>query len=215
VIVRVFRGQVHPGRQREFERHLRERGIPDFRAQPGCEAVHVGVPTPESPDEFLVVSVWRDIDALRRWAGTTWAAPKVAPDEAEMLARSWVHHYQAPSAVALAAAGEDGHGAQVLEAGPLRLDLLRRVAEVDGREHELPPKEFAVLAELARRPGQPIPSAELAWRAWPDAEAVTGEDVRRTVYRLRRLLRDHRREPPLIRNRRGHGYVLRRGSGRP
>jgi DNA-binding response OmpR family regulator len=28
------------------------------------------------------------------------------------------------------------------------------------------------------------------------------------VYRLRRLLGDHRRTPPLIRNRRGYGYVL-------
>lgn len=72
----------------------------------------------------------------------------------------------------------------------------------------LPPREFGVLVELALHPQQPISSAELARRVWPESAWTTGDDVRRTVYRLRRAMGDHERRPPLIRNRRGFGYVL-------
>jgi DNA-binding response OmpR family regulator len=40
---------------------------------------------------------------------------------------------------------------------------------------------------------------------------MNGDDVRRLVYRLRRHLGDDRRRRPLIRNRRGYGYVLEAG----
>lgn len=203
MIVRVFRGEVHPGCHAEFERLLRERALPEFRATQGMLRVHVATPTVQAPDEFLVVTVWRDLGALRAWTGDRWSQARVSPDEAPLLRRTFVHHYETD-----ADPGELLAGAEVLDSGPVRVDLLRRIAEVDGREVELPPKEFAVLAELVRRPGRPVPAAELARLAWPEGDGATGEDVRRAVYRLRRLIGDHHRTPPLIRNRRGHGYVL-------
>lgn len=209
MIVRVFRGQVKPGHGPAFERHLRETGIPEFHRHPGMLRVHVGWPSEQAPDEFLVVTLWRDLDALRGYTGARWTEAKVAPEEAALLRRTFVHHYRTGADPGdLLAAGSD-----LLDGGSVRVDLLRRVATVDGRDIELPPKEFAVLAELVRRSGQPVPTRELARLVWPDGDGVTGEDVRRTIYRLRTLLGDHRRRPPLIRNRRGHGYVLagRRG----
>jgi DNA-binding response OmpR family regulator len=71
--------------------------------------------------------------------------------------------------------------------------------------------EFAVLSELPTRPGLPTTSAELARHVWPDRPDMNGDDVRRLVYRLRRHLGDDRRRHPLIRNRRGYGYVLEAG----
>jgi DNA-binding winged helix-turn-helix (wHTH) protein/heme-degrading monooxygenase HmoA len=208
VIVRVFRGQVLPGRHAEFERLLRDRAIPDFRSRPGMVRVHVATPTEQAPDEFLVVTVWRDLKALRAFTGDTWSQARITPEEAPLLRRAFVHHYET--------GGDPGDllvpGSEVVDAGRVRVDLLRRTATVDGREVELPPKEFAVLAELVRRPDRPVPSAELARLAWPEGDGTTGDDVRRAIYRLRRLLGDHARRPPLIRNRRGHGYVL---SARP
>jgi DNA-binding response OmpR family regulator len=97
---------------------------------------------------------------------------------------------------------------ELLDAGPIRIDIAERIAFVDDVPVELPPKEFALLAELALHPGQPIPSAEIATRVWPESAWITGDDVRRTVYRLRKLIGDDDRTTPLIRNRRGYGYVL-------
>ncbi len=97
---------------------------------------------------------------------------------------------------------------ELLDAGPIRIDIAERIVFVDDVPVELPPKEFALLAELALHPGQPIPSAEIATRVWPESAWITGDDVRRTVYRLRKLIGDDERATPLIRNRRGYGYVL-------
>jgi heme-degrading monooxygenase HmoA len=204
VITRVFRGQVQPGKQDEFRRVLEERGIPHFRQHAGFLGAHVGLPTEASPDEFLVITMWEDLDALRTFAGEHWYEAKILPGERDLLRTSFVHHYFT----------EDGERwpppepPEVIDLGPVTVDLARRVARLRGRQIDLPPREFAVLAELALSPARPIPSAELARHVWPDRPEMNGDDVRRVVYRLRRLIGDHRRRRPLIRNRRGHGYVL-------
>jgi DNA-binding response OmpR family regulator len=55
---------------------------------------------------------------------------------------------------------------------------------------------------------EPIPPDELAQRVSPYDKTITSDDIRRSVYRLRKLIGDGRRHPPLIHNRRGFGYVL-------
>jgi DNA-binding winged helix-turn-helix (wHTH) protein/heme-degrading monooxygenase HmoA len=207
VLIRVFRGRVRPGKQREFLRVLEAQGIPHFRTHPGFLGVHVGMPTEASPDEFLVTTTWRDLDAIRTFAGERWYEAKILPGERHLLRSADVHHYWA----------EDGERwpprepLDVVEVGPLAIDLARRLVTVSGREVALPPQEFAVLSELATRPGLPTTSAELARTVWPDRPVMNGDDVRRLVYRLRRHLGDDRRRRPLIRNRRGYGYVLEAG----
>jgi len=210
MITRLFRGRARSGQGETFERMIREEALPAFEANPGVVSVHFGTPTEATPDEFLVVTVWRDLESLRAYAGERWTEPKLSLEEAHMLASATVHHYRNGNGEAVGSTTLAGNGPapDVLDLGPLRVDLGRRTAELDGGRVELPPREFAVLAELALRPGRPVPSEELAKLAWPATAWPTGEDVRRTVYRLRRLLGDHQRDRPLIRNRRGHGYVL-------
>jgi DNA-binding winged helix-turn-helix (wHTH) protein/heme-degrading monooxygenase HmoA len=204
VIIRVFRGVVQPGRQAEFLRVLEEQGIPHFRSHSGMLGVHVGTPTEASPDEFLVTTMWQDLDALRTFAGERWYEAKILPGERELLRSAHVHHYWT----------EEGERwpprepPEVIEVGPMTVDLARRIVRVRGRDIDLPPREFTVLAELAAQPDRPIPSADLAARVWPEDTGMTADDVRRVVYSLRRLIGDDRRKRPVIRNRRGYGYVL-------
>ena len=152
----------------------------------------------------MVTTTWRDLDAIRTFAGERWYEAKILPGERDILRSADVHHYWA----------EDGERwpprdpPDVIEVGELAVDLTRRMVTVSGREVALPPQEFTVLAELAARPGLPTTSAELARSVWPDRPGMNGDDVRRLVYRLRRHLGDDRRRNPLIRNRRGYGYVL-------
>lgn len=201
-----------------YRRFVLERAVPQFRARPGLESFRIGAPSGDG-DEFVVVTVWRDLGSLKAFTGPDWERPKTSADERRMLKRTFVRHYLdvtpsvdiAPDGLAATPPGEPY---RTLDAGDLRLDLAGRMVQVDGTSFELPPREFQVLVELALHPGQPIPSDELARRAWPDAPAATGDDVRRTVYRLKRRLADDPRHP-VIRNRRGYGYVLEpRSAGR-
>jgi hypothetical protein len=39
VIIRVFRARIHPGKEDEFERFVRDTGVPMVEAQAGCSQV--------------------------------------------------------------------------------------------------------------------------------------------------------------------------------
>jgi DNA-binding winged helix-turn-helix (wHTH) protein/heme-degrading monooxygenase HmoA len=213
VIIRVFRGVVQPGKEKDFLKVLHGEGIPHLRSQRGMLGVHVGMPTEASPSEFLVTTTWEDLDALRTFAGERWFEAKILPRERALLKTAQVHHYWTEE-------GErwpPSDPPDVVDVGPLTVDLGRRIVRLRGRDIELPPREFAVLSELVLHPDHPISSRDLAARVWPGRTWMNGDDVRRVVYSLRRLIGDDRRKRPLIRNRRGFGYVLEgpvRRSGR-
>ena len=95
----------------------------------------------------------------------------------------------------------------VMEVGELRIDIAARVAWLGEELVKLPPKEFDILVELARAPGQPVTAGELVRRVWPDDAFATADDVYWHVWRLRKLLGYH---GPRVRvaTRRGYGYLL-------
>ena len=212
VIVRVLRAQIRPGREDQYLQLLRRDGLPLLRAAAAID-VEVGTPTSYSPHEFLVTTRWATIEHLQAFAGPRWYRARILPGEADLLRSIAVHHYEVhpglpdgpPSARSPEAPPPPGAG--IIEAGPLTVDLLRSVAFLDGTLVELPPREFLVLAELARRPREPLSAEELASVVWPDRSWGTADDVRRIVYRLRRKL-DGNGHRSLIRNRRGFGYLL-------
>lgn len=97
MIIRVFRGVVQPGMQDDFERLIRDRAIPEFRAHPGLVTLQFGTPREQNPDEFLVVTVWRSLDDLRAFAGDGFLRAKVSKGERRFLRDAFVHHYEEAS----------------------------------------------------------------------------------------------------------------------
>ncbi len=208
VIIRVFRGRVRPGMQAAYLRFLYERAVPELTRHPGVIGFHVGEPLDEQGDEFVVTSVWASLNDLRAFAGRRWRDARIMPGEDKLLLEKHVHHYLAGPSQFPAPASAAPTRPDRIELGSLTVDLRGRMALIDGRPVALPPREFSVLAELARRPDEPVPASELALRVWPESAMVTADDVRRVVYRLRRALGDQRRREPLIRLRKGFGYYL-------
>jgi quinol monooxygenase YgiN len=94
MIVRVFRGQIRPGHHAEFERKFREISLPLVQAQPGLTSVVIGRPVPAAPDEFVMISTWTDVAALRAFAGADYTAAVIPHGMEEHMVRSWVHHYE-------------------------------------------------------------------------------------------------------------------------
>lgn len=90
-----------------------------------------------------------------------------------------------------------------LVVGPLRLDLVRRTAAVEGREVELTAREFRLAETLARHPGQVLSREQLLDRVWGLAHDPGSNVVDVYVGYLRRKL-----GPDLIQTVRGMGYRL-------
>ena len=92
----------------------------------------------------------------------------------------------------------------VLSAGPLRVDVARHRATLDGEPLPLTPKEFGVLEYLVTRPGRVVSSEELLEHVWDANADPFTQTVRVTVGTLRRKLGDGWIETVV-----GRGYRLR------
>jgi DNA-binding response OmpR family regulator len=76
----------------------------------------------------------------------------------------------------------------LLTLGPLRVDLNQHAVSVDGQPVELTPKEFDLLALLARNPGRAFARDYLMEKVWGYDAAGTDRTVDTHVLRLRKKL---------------------------
>jgi transposase/quinol monooxygenase YgiN len=93
IIIRIFRARLKPGMRSAFEQLCHERSIPLIRSNPGSLAVHVGKPAAGRSDDFVLVSVWRDLPSLKAFAGERWDEALILPGEADLLEEAAVEHY--------------------------------------------------------------------------------------------------------------------------
>ncbi|MGH2805829.1 MAG: winged helix-turn-helix domain-containing protein [Actinomycetota bacterium] len=200
MLVRMFHGCVVPGMEDRYSSYLHDTAAPKILANPGARKVEIFEPMIEG-DAFVVESVWDDTDALISFAGPSWDQPHVLPSEVEMLASASVSHYRS---------GSTYRGSIVTSpSGRVSIDISAGVVVISGDVYQLPPLEGSLLTELVQREGHFMGSAELARIVWRDSAAVRPNDVRRCVYRLRKLTNDHHRTDPLVHSRRGYGYMFR------
>jgi DNA-binding winged helix-turn-helix (wHTH) protein len=88
------------------------------------------------------------------------------------------------------------------------IEMAARTVVVNGDRMQLPPTEFDLLAALASRPGEVIPSQELLQMVWPDSTWMTNHDLHWRIWNIRRRIGDQGREDKILENRRGVGYLV-------
>ncbi|WP_293992498.1 DUF4118 domain-containing protein [Sphingomonas sp.] len=93
-------------------------------------------------------------------------------------------------------------------AGDVTIDLFHRTVTRDGEPVHLAPKEYAVLAELAKYPGRVIGHDHLLRTAWGPAQATQVDYLRVAVRGLRRKLERDPTVPRIIINEPAVGYRL-------
>ena len=92
MILRVYHARVYAGQEAEFERLFRADALPQMRRQPGLISIQVGRGLEGAP-EFIILSRWRDLDALRPYAGEGWQAPPSLHPAAGVPEEASVEHY--------------------------------------------------------------------------------------------------------------------------
>ena len=93
MLVRVFRARIREGRVDDFKRMVQEQSIPWLEGSDGMLGYIPGEPLDESNREFVMVTLWRDVDCLRAFAGEDWQTPVVTEDEAPLVEEMFAHHY--------------------------------------------------------------------------------------------------------------------------
>lgn len=96
-----------------------------------------------------------------------------------------------------------------IEIGDVSIDLFRRAVLRDGDEIHLTPKEYAVLAELAKHRGRVLTHRHLLRTVWGPAQEGQIDYLRVAVRALRQKLEREPSRPTLIVNEPAVGYRLK------
>lgn len=99
-------------------------------------------------------------------------------------------------------------GRTTVTAGDVSIDLMQRRVTRGEEEVHLTPKEYGVLAELARFPGRAITHRQLLRSVWPNDRDGHVEYLRVVVRNMRQKLETDPALPMLIVNDPGVGYRL-------
>ena len=100
-----------------------------------------------------------------------------------------------------------GRAESVIRIGELEIESATKHVRWKGAEVALSPREYALLEALANRPGAYLTRAQLEERLYGWDEEIASNAVEVHIHGLRRKL-----DPELIRNVRGMGYTLAKGS---
>lgn len=106
-------------------------------------------------------------------------------------------------------------GNLTLSAGDVTIDLIAHTVTRGGSEIHLTPKEYAVLAQLARFPGRVITHKQIMNEVWPHEHEHHVEYLRVLIRTLRQKLEEDPQQPKIISNELGIGYRLRPGVESP
>ena len=110
------------------------------------------------------------------------------------------------AALRLSNGGSDPMG--LVEVGHLKVDLERRLITRGGVVVRLTPKEYDVLAHLARHAGKVVGHRDLLTVVWGSAHRDDTQYLRVVVGQLRQKLENDPAEPHLIQTEPGVGYRL-------
>jgi quinol monooxygenase YgiN len=94
MIVRIFRAVIYEDRVADFKRMVQDQSIPWLEKSDGMLGYFPGQSFGDNDREFVMVTLWRDVDALQAFAGTDWDNPVVTEDEAPLVEAMYAEHYQ-------------------------------------------------------------------------------------------------------------------------
>ncbi|MGI9402052.1 MAG: antibiotic biosynthesis monooxygenase family protein [Rhizobiaceae bacterium] len=94
MIMRIFQVTTHAGKEKQFGKFFHETAIPLMLRTPGLISVFPGAPRTESPSEFCMVMIWKDLESLKSFVGDDYDNPHIHPDEAELVKARTIKHYE-------------------------------------------------------------------------------------------------------------------------
>lgn len=96
MIIREWRGRADPARADAYPKHFRERVVPELRGLPGFVGAHLTRREHDGKVEYLVLTRWRSIDAIRAFAGPEPSRAVVEPGAVAALSDydPTVQHYE-------------------------------------------------------------------------------------------------------------------------
>jgi heme-degrading monooxygenase HmoA len=96
MILREWRGRASPTRAGAYPAHFRDNVLPELRQTPGFLGAYLSQRRLDEAIEFLVLTRWRSMEAIRGFAGSDAAKAVVEPGAVAALIEfdATVQHYE-------------------------------------------------------------------------------------------------------------------------
>lgn len=96
MIVRIWHGRVPSAKAKAYREFVNRKAIPDYRSVPGNISVHVLERAAGEVTHFITMTFWKNMEAIRGFAGDDVEAAKYYPEDQEFLLEyePTVVHYQ-------------------------------------------------------------------------------------------------------------------------
>ncbi len=93
MITRIFRVQITPALREEFEEKFATISIEAVESREGFKSVSIHKPTKWAPNEYVMISEWKNEESLARFAGNDWHQAVIPEGMEKFVEACWVHHY--------------------------------------------------------------------------------------------------------------------------
>lgn len=93
MIVRIFRAKIRENQTTEFKRMVQEQSIPWLESSEGMMGYFPGEPFGDNEQEFVMITLWRDLESLKAFAGPDWDNPVVTENEEPLVEEMFAEHY--------------------------------------------------------------------------------------------------------------------------
>ncbi|HYJ13429.1 MAG TPA: hypothetical protein VEW66_07550 [Thermomicrobiales bacterium] len=97
MIVRIWKGWTRPEDADAYSSYIRETGLAAYAATPGNQGAHIATRQDGGLTEFLTISFWDSLDAIREFAGDDIENAVFYPEDDRFLVEreTVVRHYVA------------------------------------------------------------------------------------------------------------------------
>jgi heme-degrading monooxygenase HmoA len=97
MIIREWRGRASPSKAEAYPKHFHDKVVPELRQIPGFVGAQLSRRQLDDKIEFLVLTRWQSMDAIKGFAGTDVEKAVVEPGAVAALVEfdTTVRHYEA------------------------------------------------------------------------------------------------------------------------
>lgn len=85
MIARQWHGMTDASKAEEYLAFLHQTGIPDYKATPGNKGVFVLRRIEGGHAHFVLISLWENLDAVKKFAGEEYEKARYYPDDVRWL----------------------------------------------------------------------------------------------------------------------------------
>jgi len=93
-ITRIFRVRIVADSRQEFEEKFASVSVHAVNEAPGFISVSIFKPTKWAPDEYAMITQWKNEESLKAFAGEEWNQAVIPPGMEKFVVECWVHHYE-------------------------------------------------------------------------------------------------------------------------